>query len=137
MDIHELTSLFKLYPEVFPSGYYRFLGARLRSHIDKETIWFEDGVLLTWIEYKSNRLHIHKGDVKLDQLVSRQQGNGKAKQLVDRLVNQFDDRNIWVEVRKDNHRAIRFYQKCGFETVELKQFNNLEGLVMYRAPSLA
>ena len=50
--IKSLTKIFQQYPDIFPSGYFRFLGARLQNHLDKKTLWYKNGVILTWIKYQ-------------------------------------------------------------------------------------
>jgi len=35
--IKKLTKIFQQYPKIFPSGYFRFLAARLENHINKNT----------------------------------------------------------------------------------------------------
>ena len=50
--VKSLIKIFQQYPEIFPSGYFRFLGARLQNHIDKKTLWYKNGVILTWIKYQ-------------------------------------------------------------------------------------
>ena len=77
-----MIKIFQQYPEIFPSGYFRFLGARLQNHIDKKTLWYKNGVILTWIKYqktvkKKPKCIIKPGDVKLDQIVNKNQGNLK------------------------------------------------------------
>ena len=45
--IPEIINIFKLYPNVFPGGYYRFLKGRLNDKILKNELIFKDGVVLT------------------------------------------------------------------------------------------
>ena len=35
--VKEMIKIFQLYPDIFPSGYFRFLGARLENHLKKNT----------------------------------------------------------------------------------------------------
>ena len=50
--VKKLIKIFQQYPDIFPSGYFRFLGTRLENHIDKKTLWYKNGVVLTWIKYQ-------------------------------------------------------------------------------------
>ena len=118
----KMIKIFQQYPEIFPRGYFRFLGARLQNHIDKKTIIYKKGVILTWIKYqktvkKSKDCIIKPGDVKLDQIVNKNQGNGAAKKIILAFLKKHKDTRIWLEVRSNNRRAIRFYEKNGFKSV--------------------
>ena len=120
--VKSLIKIFQQYPEIFPSGYFRFLGARLQNHIDKKTLWYKNGVILTWIKYqktvkKKPKCIIKPGDVKLDQIVNKNQGNGAAKKIVLQFLEKFKKDRIWLEVRANNKRAIRFYKDRGFKRV--------------------
>ncbi len=53
------------------------------------------------------------------------QGLGLAKQLFDfnvDIAKQNNQAGIWLNTWKENHRAIAFYQKMGFEIVGESQF---------------
>ena len=58
-----MEKIFKQYPEVFPSGYFKFFNASMAGKIKNKEIIFndKDGVILTWKVYKkSSRLHTEK-----------------------------------------------------------------------------
>ena len=135
--VKKLIKIFQQYPEIFPSGYFRFLGARLQNHIDKKTLWYKNGVILTWIKYqktvkKKPKCIIKPGDVKLDQIVNKEQGNGAAKKIVLQFLEKFKKDRIWLEVRANNKRAIRFYKDRGFKKVCNIKFGEIPGIMMVK-----
>ena len=135
--VKSLIKIFQQYPEIFPSGYFRFLGARLQNHIDKKTLWYKNGVILTWIKYqktvkKKPKCIIKPGDVKLDQIVNKNQGNGAAKKIVLQFLEKFKKDRIWLEVRANNKRAIRFYKDRGFKRVCKIKFGEIPGIMMLK-----
>ena len=132
-----MIKIFQQYPEIFPSGYFRFLGARLQNHIDKKTLWYKNCVILTWIKYqktvkKKPKCIIKPGDVKLDQIVNKNQGNGAAKKIVLQFLKKFEKNRIWLEVRANNKRAIRFYKDRGFKRVCKIKFGEIPGIMMLK-----
>jgi hypothetical protein len=135
--VKRLIKIFQQYPEIFPSGYFRFLGARLQNHIDKKTLWNKKGVILTWIKYKKTvkktpKCVIKPGDVKLDQIVNKNQGNGAAKKITLQFLKKFEKDRIWLEVRANNKRAIKFYKKNGFKKVCNIKFGDMLGIMMVK-----
>jgi len=135
--IKKLTKIFQQYPKIFPSGYFRFLAARLENHINKNTLWYRNGVVLTWIKYqktvkKNDKCIIKPGDVKLDQIVNKNQGNGAAKKVVMQFLKKFEKNRIWLEVRSNNKRAIKFYRKNGFKKVCNIKFGEIPGIMMVK-----
>jgi hypothetical protein len=136
--VKKMIKIFQQYPEIFPSGYFRFLGARLQNHLDKKTIIYTKGVILTWIKYqktvrKSEDCVIVPGDVKLDQIVNKNEGNGAAKKIILSFLKKHKSSRIWLEVRANNIRAIRFYEKNGFKVVgacKIKFGEDMRGVMM-------
>lgn len=135
--VKSFIKIFQQYPEIFPSGYFRFLGARLQNHIDKKTLWYKNGVILTWIKYqktvkKTPKCIIKPGDIKLDQIVNKNQGNGAAKKVVLQFLKKFEKNRIWLEVRANNKRAIKFYKKNGFKNICNIKFGDIPGIMMVK-----
>ena len=135
--VKKYIKIFQQYPDIFPKGYFRFLGMRLQNHIDKKTIIYKNGVLLTWVKYqktvkKAPKCIIKPGDVKLDQIVNKNQGNGAAKKIILQFLKKHEKSRIWLEVRKNNKRAIRFYKKNGFKTVCNIKFGEISGIMMVK-----
>lgn len=123
--IKKMEKIFKQYPEVFPRGYFKFFNASMAGKIKNKEIIFndKDGVILTWKVYKkSSMLHtkefpLRPGDVKVNQLVNKTPGNGKAKKIFMEFLKKHKDKNIYLDVRSDNPRAIKFYKKNNFRKI--------------------
>ena len=125
--ITEIINIFKLYPNVFPrvGGYYRFLRGRLNDKILKNELIYLDGVVLTWTKYKrktkiSPTITILKDEIKINQLVNKNQGNGIAKKIFQDFLNKHKT-TFYLDVKKDNKRAIDFYKKNNFDIVGEKE----------------
>lgn len=136
--IPEIINIFKLYPDVFPGGYYRFLKGRLNDKIVKNELIYKNGVVLTWTKYKrktkiSPEVSILKDEIKINQLVNKNQGNGMAKKIFQDFLNKHKTK-FYLDVKKDNKRAIDFYKKNNFVVVGEKTFGlmKIPGLVMKR-----
>jgi len=134
--IAKIIKIFKQYPEIFPRGYFRFLESTLEEKIKNKEIIFKNGVVLTWKKYKVipgkySKYHIGKGDIKINQLVNKKQGNGKAKKIFLTFLKKHT--NVILDVRTNNKRAIKFYQKNGFKTVGKTKFGSLPGIIMKRS----
>ena len=138
IDINDIIDIFKLYPEVFPGGYFRFLKAKITNKIEKNEIIYENGIVLTWTKYKrktkiSPTVSILKGDIKINQLVNRYQGNGMAKKIFSTFINNHLATTLYLDVKQDNIRAINFYKKNNFKVIGEKLFGkNMKGLIMKR-----
>ena len=135
--MEEIVKIFQQYPNVFPSGYFRFLKGTLREKFQNKEIIFENGVVLTWKKYKVNpgkyaKYNFKKGDIKINHLVNKNQGNGEAKKIFLQFIEKHKDKNLLIDVRTNNQRAINFYKKNGFEQVGETTFNNLPGLIYFK-----
>jgi predicted acetyltransferase len=141
-DLHEkvteIIDIFKLYPQVFPGGYYRFLKGRLYNKIDRNELIYKKGVVLTWTKYKrktkiSPNISILKGEIKVNQLVNKNQGNGMARKIFKDFLNKHKT-TFYLDVKKDNIKAINFYKKNNFTVVGEKLFgkSQIPGLIMKR-----
>ena len=137
MDVKKLIELFKLYPKIFPSGYFRFLKKTLNEKILKNEIIYENEVLLTWTKYKkktkiSPEITINKGEIKINQLVNKNQGNKMAKKIFIKFLKTHKT-NMYLIVKKDNKRAIDFYLKNKFFKIGEKTMgNNIICFIMKR-----
>lgn len=136
--VGDIIDIFKLYPDVFPGGYFRFLKAKITNKIEKNEIIYENGVILTWTKYKrktkiSPTVSILKGDIKINQLVNRYQGNGMANKILSTFINNNNGTTLYLDVKADNERAINFYKKNNFKVIGEKLFGkNMKGLIMKR-----
>lgn len=136
--IKEIIDIFKQYPDIFPSGYFRFLPATLDKHDKKGTLIYKNGVVLTYTKYKKTvnkykKYKIKPGDVKLNQLVNKNQGNGRAKKIFLKFMKKHKDSNLLLDVLASNKRAIKFYKKNGFKKIANTKFGDkLKGIVMLK-----
>ena len=136
--IKDIINIFKQYPDIFPSGYFRFLPATLEKHDKKGTLIYKNGVVLTYTKYKKTvnkykKYIIKPGDVKLNQLVNKNQGNGKAKKIFLKFMKTHKDSNLLLDVLASNKRAIKFYRKNGFKKIADTKFGDkLKGIVMLK-----
>lgn len=135
--IKKIVKIFKQYPKIFPRGYFRFLEGTLREKFQNKEIIFKNGVVLTWKKYKVNpgkyiKYNFQKGDIKINQLVNKKQGNGKAKKIFLNFLKKHRNVNLILDVLTTNERAIKFYKKNGFVKVGQTKFGDLPGIIMKR-----
>lgn len=137
--IKKLEKIFKQYPDIFPRGYYRFFETSMRKKLENKEIIFKNGVILTWKLYKRDpgkNKPMNKGDLKINQLVNKNQGNGMAKKIFVAFLKKHKDKNIFLDVKKDNKRAIQFYKKNGFKKIGTTKFGNIQGIIMKKSKNL-
>jgi hypothetical protein len=135
--VYDIIKIFKQYPKIFPSGYFRFLPAVLDKHIKDKTLIYKNGVVLTYTKYKKRpnkyaKYGIEGGDVKIHQFLNKNQGNGKAKPMFKKFIKKHKKSNFVLEVMKNNRRAIKFYNKNGFRKVGNTKFGKLSGIIMIK-----
>ena len=127
--VKDIVKIFQQYPDIFPRGYFRFLTGTLDKH--------KNGVVLTYTKYKVSvnkyKFKIKPGDIKINQLVNKNQGNGKAKKVFKAFLKKHKKTNLILDVRSNNKKAIRFYRKNGFKKVDETSFGkDMKGIVMVR-----
>lgn len=137
--VQQIVKIFKQYPEVFPRGYFRFLEGTLKEKIKNKEIIFKNGVVLTWKKYKVTpgkykKMNIKKGDIKINQLVNKKQGNGAAKKIFVKFLKKHSRDKLFLDVRTNNKRAIEFYKKSGFRKIGNTTFGTFNGIVMVKQP---
>lgn len=86
--------------------------------------------LIGYIYYSEiyDRVEINQFEIEKN---NRNCGNGKL--LLERMIS-IVQKDITLEVRKDNYPAIKLYEKNGFKTVALRKgyYNGIDGLLMER-----
>tara|TARA_B100001142_G_scaffold224146_1_gene222289 strand:+ start:134 stop:724 length:591 start_codon:yes stop_codon:yes gene_type:complete len=138
--IKKMVNIFKqYYPDIFPRGYFRFLEGNLQEKIKNKEIIFKNGVILTWKIYKKvptqyKKLGLTPDDIKINQLVNKNQGNGAAKKIFLSFLKKHKNKVLMLDVRSNNKKAIRFYKKNGFKTVAKTKFKDLPGIIMKKSP---
>ena len=80
------------------------------------------------------KLKLKPGDVKLNQLVNKNQGNGMAKSI-SFFFEKVSKNDIYLDVRLDNKKAIRFYKKMALKKVGNTKFGDLKGIIMKKSKS--
>lgn len=138
--LKKIVKIFQQYPKIFPRGYFRFLEGTLREKFQNKEIIFKNGVVLTWKKYKVNptkysKYNFQKGDIKINHLVNKKQGNGKAKTIFLNFIKKHNHCNLLLDVRTNNKRAIKFYEKNGFKKVGKTKFGDLPGIIMKKSKS--
>lgn len=140
--IKKFEKIFKQYPNIFPKGYFRYFEISMRKKIENKEIIFKNGVILTWKKYKKTPSGIYKklklkpGDIKVNQLVNKNQGNGMAKKVFVSFLKKFKSNDIYLDVRLDNKKAIKFYKKNGFKKVADTKFGSIKGIIMKKSKNL-
>lgn len=96
----------------------------------KYLILEEDSQIIGYIYYSDiyERAEINQFEV---QVINRNCGNGTR--LLENLI-ELVDKNITLEVKKDNIVALKLYKKMGFEekAIRKKYYNGIDGILMER-----
>jgi hypothetical protein len=131
--IQEWYDIFRKYPEVFPDAYFRFLKANLETSYKNGTYIYKNGVLLTWKTYQKTTDYAKPGDYALEKMVSKNPGNGKAQQIMEKFLSSMSPGSTcYLKVAANNTRAIAFYKRNGFKKISKLQFGSIPGLLMRR-----
>ena len=74
------------------------------------------------VGYGSMELNVSEGGMKIREiyLLESVRGSGLAQGLLETMIEtarRHEARWVWLTVNRHNSRALRFYQRCGFETV--------------------
>jgi len=132
--IHEWYNIFRLYPDIFPDAYFRFLKANLDTSYKNGTYIYKDGVLLTWKKYQKTTDFAKPGDYVLEKMVSKNPGNGKAQKVMEKFLDKIPaGTTCYLKVAAHNARAICFYKRNGFKKVSSVKFGTIPGLLMKRS----
>lgn len=140
IDVQELISIFKLFPDVFPKGYFAHLKSNLIKKIHNNQLIYKDQVLITFKQYKRQTVFgdytANKGDYAIEQILNKTPGNGNAQKVLNYFFSTLPtNSNIWLSVRQDNPRAINFYKKNGFNILTSKTWSNgtINGFIMLKS----
>lgn len=116
---NELIHIFKKYPEVFPSGYFRFLKNDLNEIFRDQTYIYKNGVFLSWKVYKRKTKYFLKGDIKIKHFVNKDKGNGEAKKIFQEFLDEYGHDDIYLFCLQSNECALSFYKKNDFKAQEV------------------
>ncbi len=120
--------------EKFPIWYERIGGPELFTHFipstfvsfraSKDVLWFiilddAEEIGTVWLEKKdpdktSRDLGIY---LNRSELFGKGIGGKVIQSMIDRMIRAKDVRSIYLDVRQNNKRALRCYERMGFETV--------------------
>jgi len=116
-EIKEVYAIFAQYKDVFPHIRFDYLQRKIESG----RCVYEDDVVIAFTIYKRKQRigdnnHAVKGEVMLHQIVNANPSNGKSAEVLKGFFeNTVEGKPVWLTVRADNDRAIKFYNKVGFE----------------------
>jgi hypothetical protein len=117
-EIKEIYAIFAKYKDIFPHIRFDYI----QRKIDSGCCIYEDDVVITYTVYKRKQRigdnYAVKGDVMLHQIVNANPNNGKSAEVLQRFFEYtVEGKPVWLTVRTDNKRAIKFYGKMGFKDV--------------------
>ena len=115
-EIKEIYAIFAQHKDVFPHIRFDYL----QRKIDSGSCVYEDDVVITYNVYKRKQRigdnYAVKGEVMLHQIVNANPSNGKSSDVLQGFFEHtVEGKTVWLTVRSDNKRAIKFYEKIGFE----------------------
>lgn len=92
----------------------------IQRKIVSGNVVLEDGVVIIFGVYKRKQkigtVEAQRGDAHIGQIVTSEQGNGQAKNVVHRFFNEMNTK-VWLTVRSENERARAFYVRNGMQEV--------------------
>ena len=133
-DLKEIMKGFAKYKSIFP----HIRGDRILIEINSGNVIYEDGVVLVFKVYKRKTklgdLIIQPTEAKIAQILNMNEGNGQANLTMNRWID-YVNTNIYLTVREDNSRAIKFYERNEFMVMGNIAWKNdtVKGLIMKRS----
>ena len=115
--VKQMQQLFKAYPDIFPSGYFRFLGGGLKKEISRNTAWTNDeiGFYFSWWRGQRNPKRW-----KIEKICVRNRKKGMGTKLMTLFLKKIEKegwKEVSLKVLKTNDIAIKFYKKYNFQIV--------------------
>jgi len=115
-DLKEIMKGFAKYKSIFP----HIRGDRIAIEINAGNVIYEDGVVVVFKVYKRQTqlgsVMIQPGEAKIAQIFNMNEDNGQAKLVMNKWISKVAT-TVYLTVRGDNERAIRFYELNGFSRV--------------------
>jgi len=129
----EIYEIFRKRADIFPHIRFDYL----QRAINSGRCVYEDGVVIIYSVYKKRTTigtcSIPRKNCMLHQIVNSSEGNGKAKDVLNKFVAYITESTpaVWLSVRADNKRATNFYERNGFVCVGSVNWLNgtLAGLI--------
>ena len=116
-QFEEIWEIFKKYKHIFPHIRTDYL----KRMIAEKKMIYQDGVVITFNQYKHRQAQGHlqaqKDDYVLKQIVATEQGKGETRRVVELFFDYCSPYTVWQAVRTDNERARAFYVKIGMQEV--------------------
>jgi RimJ/RimL family protein N-acetyltransferase len=99
----------------------------IQRKIESGNVVLEDGVVIVFGVYKRKQrigtVESERGDAHIGQIVTSQQGNGKAKDVLHKFFNEMNTK-VWLTVRSENQRARAFYVRNGMQEVGVTSWSD-------------
>ena len=136
-DFNEVYSLFRKNRMWFP----HIRTDKLKEQIESGLCVFDRGGVITYhinqrknYISKNSKVMTMKGDCILHQIVA-EKSDGSASNVFDDFFDYIST-NLYLSVREDNERAVRFYYKKGMEKIGETMWGkeNIKGLVFRKSP---
>ncbi len=96
---------------------------KILSNAERLESW-EDKELAGLVAVYCNDFKTHEAFITMVSVMTKYSGKGIAKELLNRTIEyckSIDFKKIKLEVRKDNSRAIKIYEKFGFREYEQRE----------------
>ncbi len=134
LENHEMVcAVFKKYKSIFPHIRQDYIFNMIKTG----KCWYENGIIIMFNQYKRNNkignVTAPIGSFTIKQIVNENIGNGNTTTVLENFI-RYANKDIYLSVRKDNTRAIRFYQKNNFHEIGIINWKNntIPGLVFIR-----
>lgn len=133
-DLKEIYGHFQKRKDVFP----HIRQDKLRRMIEAGQVVWQDGVVITYQQYKKRTLvgdvQIPAGSILLHQILNFRQFSGKGGEVFEQFVCEIvkpSGGDLYLSVRKENAVACAFYERYGMSVVGKVSWSGgtLSGLV--------
>ena len=98
----------------------KYFSTMLGSKIDFDYLIFASKKAIGHMALRKRRLGWYEFQIAIGE--KSYWGKGYGTKALKLLIKKTKSKNIYLEVRPDNLRAIRSYEKCGFKAVGLKKY---------------
>ena len=138
-DYDAVVKIFNQHRAVFPHVRTDYI----RRMIQSNRCFFRNGVVITFVNYarrnKIGNITAPRGSICIKQIAAQNPGNGNTAIELNNFLSIWQ-KQCFLSVRADNDRAIRFYNKTGFQPIGKIQWNSktapggkLDGIVFEKS----